>query len=129
MQLNIEKSKYSNSNDTVHFALRLKLNEPLSTIREVFDFIQDNYFDDLGSNGFFKVQGHSLVCTGEEAQIDICLMQYLEGISLSEELKCTTAELNAFVAAPFATHWEQLDIHAELMKGSYSMVEGLNEAA
>lgn len=98
-------------------------------------YIQDNYFNKMGHNGFFRLlpESHkSLACyeyldlntfvnqsvidksveiKDDLCSVDILLGQYDYEDGIQKELVSTCSELNAFVTNNFATKWHQFSLN------------------
>lgn len=125
----------SDRGEKVLIGIRLTLPKTFESPFQAADYIQDHYFDELGSSGFFRLlpEKHKQLATAEylhcttpveesilessiENQegysvVEMLLGQYDFEEGVDKVLECTSAELDEFVAAGFATHWRQFPLH------------------
>jgi len=136
--------EFNENGSILLIGLTLEVPNSIQSTDTAVSYIQQNYFDNLGSNGFFRLlpQTHkylasteylklttfvdpaiinaSLQISSEYSSIDILLAQYgfLDEVEL--ELKHVSAELNAFVAADFANSWKQFNLKSDTVSSNIS---------
>lgn len=128
--LSIERTKFfaNGKGYTRHlyFGIRLTLTRPFDSVKAIHDFIQDEYFDNLGGSGHYWIMPESFksqvtkdfadeitvdqaqaVQFNEDSTVVEILLRQVDYEDIDEEIQATNADLQEFVEAGFASHYEQ----------------------
>ncbi|KZX78254.1 hypothetical protein A3715_10325 [Oleiphilus sp. HI0009] len=138
-KLNKDMSVQLSDSNSILFGIKFSLPESVNSTKLTVDYIQDNYFNDLNSSGFFRLLPESkkelasFDYLNPDSDIEINDIDFTESVnvkngkavveillghlhstySFEEEISHTSNELNVMVSNGFASDWEQFDLRAQ----------------